>query len=107
MEKKYKFLRSKWEFGEASECRRGLVCGMGYSAEELNRPIIGVVNSWNEYNPGHVHLDKHSFRHKRHAHQHCNIDPERLQYRRGFREEPGVLGLELGQRYCHGHRERH
>ncbi len=56
--KNYKFLRSKWEFGEASECRRGLVCGMGYTSEELNRPIIGVVNSWNEYNPGHVHLDK-------------------------------------------------
>ena len=58
MEKNYKFLRSKWEFGEASECRRGLVCGMGYTGEELNRPIIGVVNSWNEYNPGHVHLNK-------------------------------------------------
>lgn len=58
MEKNYRFLRSKWEFSEASECRRGLVCGMGYTSEELNRPIIGVVNSWNEYNPGHVHLDK-------------------------------------------------
>lgn len=49
-------LRSKWEFGEASECRKGLLCGMGYSLEEQNRPLIGVVNSWNEYNPGHVHL---------------------------------------------------
>ena len=58
MKKEYKFLRSKWEFSEASECRRGLVCGMGYTSEELDRPIIGVVNSWNEYNPGHVHLDK-------------------------------------------------
>lgn len=51
-------LRSQWEFGEASECRRGLMLGMGYSNEELKRPIIGIVNSWNEYNPGHVHLDK-------------------------------------------------
>jgi len=49
-------LRSKWEFGEASECRRGLLCGMGISSEEQARPLIGVVNSWNEYNPGHVHL---------------------------------------------------
>lgn len=49
-------LRSQWEFGEASECRRGLMCGMGYDSDELRRPIIGVVNSWNEYNPGHVHL---------------------------------------------------
>lgn len=51
-------LRSQWEFGEASECRRGLMLGMGYSEEELKRPLIAVVNSWNEYNPGHVHLDK-------------------------------------------------
>ncbi len=51
-------LRSQWEFGEASECRRGLMRGMGYSDEELKRPIIGIVNSWNEYNPGHVHLQK-------------------------------------------------
>ena len=49
-------LRSQWEFGEASECRRGLMRGMGYSEEELKRPMIGIVNSWNEYNPGHVHL---------------------------------------------------
>lgn len=51
-------LRSQWEFGEASECRRGLMRGMGYSDEELKRPIIGIVNSWNEYNPGHVHLQQ-------------------------------------------------
>ena len=51
-------LRSQWEFGEASECRRGLMMGMGYSDEEMRRPLIGIVNSWNEYNPGHVHLQK-------------------------------------------------
>ncbi|MBR2611895.1 MAG: dihydroxy-acid dehydratase [Clostridia bacterium] len=49
-------LRSHFEFGEASECRRGLLCGMGISPEEQDRPLIGVVNSWNEYNPGHVYL---------------------------------------------------
>ena len=49
-------LRSQWEFGEATECRRGLMRGMGYSDEELKRPLIGIVNSWNEFNPGHVHL---------------------------------------------------
>ena len=59
MEKKtYADMRSNWEFGEASECRKGLMCGMGYTVEEQKRPLIGVVNSWNEYNPGHVHLDK-------------------------------------------------
>jgi len=29
---------------------------MGYTEEEFSRPIVAVVNSWNEYNPGHVHL---------------------------------------------------
>ncbi len=53
---KFENLRSRWEFGEASECRRGLLCGMGITPEEQNRPLIGIVNSWNEYNPGHVHL---------------------------------------------------
>ena len=56
--KTYADMRSNWEFGEASECRKGLMCGMGYTVEEQRRPLIGVVNSWNEYNPGHVHLDK-------------------------------------------------
>ncbi len=53
---KNKNLRSYFEFGEASECRKGLLCGMGITPEEQNRPLIAVVNSWNEYNPGHVHL---------------------------------------------------
>lgn len=48
--------RSSWEYGVAKECRRGLVRGMGYTEEEFKRPLIAVVNSWNEYNPGHVHL---------------------------------------------------
>ena len=56
--KKYEDMRSCWEFGEAEECRRGLMLGMGYTEEEIHRPLIGIVNSWNEYNPGHVHLDK-------------------------------------------------
>ena len=51
-------LRSQWEFGEASEARKGLMLGMGYSLSEIERPLIGIVNSWNEYNPGHVHLEK-------------------------------------------------
>lgn len=51
-------LRSEFPYGQASECRRGLMKGMGYSDEELERPLIGVVNSWNEFNPGHVHLNK-------------------------------------------------
>ena len=48
--------RSYTPYGVANECKRGLVRGMGYTEEEFKRPIIAVINSWNEYNPGHVHL---------------------------------------------------
>ena len=37
---------------------RSLFKAMGYIDEELNRPLIGVVNSENEIIPGHVNLDK-------------------------------------------------
>ncbi|MDD5722236.1 MAG: dihydroxy-acid dehydratase [Syntrophales bacterium] len=36
---------------------RSLYKAMGYTDEELSRPIIGVVNSANEIIPGHIHLD--------------------------------------------------
>jgi dihydroxy-acid dehydratase len=35
---------------------RALFKAMGYTDEELARPLIGVVNSYNEIIPGHVHL---------------------------------------------------
>lgn len=56
MEDKFCSCRSNWSYGLARECRRGLVRGMGYTEQEFDRPIVAVVNSWNEYNPGHVHL---------------------------------------------------
>lgn len=31
---------------------------LGYTKEELERPLVGVVNSFNEIVPGHMHLDK-------------------------------------------------
>ncbi|NMA47376.1 MAG: dihydroxy-acid dehydratase [Lentisphaerae bacterium] len=48
--------RSKLDFGVASVKRDGILMGLGYTREEIRRPYIAVVNSWNEYNPGHVHL---------------------------------------------------
>ncbi len=35
---------------------RSLFKAMGYTDEEISRPLIGVVNSFNEIIPGHVHL---------------------------------------------------
>jgi dihydroxy-acid dehydratase len=36
---------------------RSLFKSMGYTDEEIARPLIGVVNSANEIVPGHIHLD--------------------------------------------------
>jgi len=36
---------------------RSLFKAMGYTDEEIRRPLIGVVNSKNEIVPGHIHLD--------------------------------------------------
>lgn len=35
-----------------------LIYGIGYTDEDLKKPRIGVVNTWNELNPGQVHLNK-------------------------------------------------
>ena len=37
---------------------RSLFKAMGYTSWEIDRPMIGVVNSANEIIPGHIHLDK-------------------------------------------------
>ena len=37
---------------------RSLLYALGYTEEELNRPLVGVVSSWNEIVPGHMDLDK-------------------------------------------------
>lgn len=37
---------------------RSLLYALGYTDEELSRPLIGVVSSYNEIVPGHMNLDK-------------------------------------------------
>ncbi len=37
---------------------RSLFKAMGYTDEEIQRPLIGVVNAANEIIPGHIHLDR-------------------------------------------------
>jgi len=37
---------------------RALYYGCGYNSKDLNKPRIAIVNSWNEINPGHIHLQK-------------------------------------------------
>ena len=37
---------------------RSLFNALGYTKEELNKPLIGIVSSYNEIVPGHMNLDK-------------------------------------------------
>ena len=37
---------------------RSLFYALGYTDEELERPLIGVVSAYSEIVPGHMHLDK-------------------------------------------------
>lgn len=43
---------------ESLDHRNALLYAMGVSEEDAKRPIIGLVNSWNEMNPGHFPFDK-------------------------------------------------
>ncbi len=42
--------------GVARAPHRSLLKALGFVDEEMNRPIIGIANSFNEIIPGHVHL---------------------------------------------------
>ena len=37
---------------------RSLLNALGYTAEEIKKPIVGIVSSYNEIIPGHMNLDK-------------------------------------------------
>ncbi|MEM2947585.1 MAG: dihydroxy-acid dehydratase, partial [Candidatus Bathyarchaeia archaeon] len=52
-------LRSRKVYGGTEGySRRGLLKACGFTDEELDRPLVAVVNSWTNIVPGHVHLDK-------------------------------------------------
>ena len=43
---------------ESLDHRNTLLYAMGISEEDAQRPIIGLINTWNEMNPGHFPFDK-------------------------------------------------
>ena len=70
---------------------RSLLYALGYTDEELSRPLIGVVSSYNEIVPGHMNLDKiaeavkaglRRGRHARHVPGHCRVRRHRHGARR-------------------------
>ena len=42
--------------GIARAPHRSLLKGLGFTSDEMDKPIIGIANSFNEIIPGHVHL---------------------------------------------------
>ncbi|MDW8045235.1 MAG: dihydroxy-acid dehydratase [Nitrososphaerota archaeon] len=61
LERKIKNLKHRsWEVTEGLERapHRSLFKAMGYTDSDLEKPLIGVANSWNEIIPGHIHLNE-------------------------------------------------
>ena len=50
-------LRYPWN-EESLDHRNALLYAMGISEEDAKRPVIGLINTWNEMNPGHFPFDK-------------------------------------------------
>ena len=46
------------KYGSTRAAHRSLFYAMGYTDDEMKRPLIGVVNAQNEIIPGHIHLDQ-------------------------------------------------
>ncbi len=42
--------------GDARAANRALLRAVGLTNEDFEKPFIGVVNTWSEINPGHIHL---------------------------------------------------
>lgn len=62
---------------------RSLFAALGFTKEETDRPLIGIVCSHNEIVPGHMNLDKiaeagqgwrpHGWRHPHHVPRHRRL----------------------------------
>ena len=44
--------------GAAQAPHRSLFNALGYTKEEMDRPLVGIVSSYNEIVPGHMNIDK-------------------------------------------------
>ncbi|MDD3154937.1 MAG: dihydroxy-acid dehydratase [Victivallaceae bacterium] len=47
-----------WLTAGTRQCllRRALVKSMGYTDKDLEKPMVGIINTWAETNPGHYHF---------------------------------------------------
>lgn len=52
------FASDEIKFGARNAAHRSLFHALGWTEEEMRRPIVGVVSSQNEIVPGHMNIDK-------------------------------------------------
>ena len=57
MSKKISWKTQKYYHGPAGAHRRAVYKAMGYTTDDLKRPLIAIVNTWGEVCPGHYNLD--------------------------------------------------
>lgn len=48
-------MKYKWN-EESIDHRNALLFAMGATKEDVKKPVIGIINGWNEMNPGHYHF---------------------------------------------------
>ncbi len=48
-------MKYKWS-EESMDHRNALLYATGVSKDDVKKPIIGIINGWNEMNPGHFHF---------------------------------------------------
>ncbi|MEE1010571.1 MAG: dihydroxy-acid dehydratase, partial [Acutalibacteraceae bacterium] len=46
------------KFGTQNAPHRALYHALGLTDEEMERPLVGIVSSYNEIVPGHMNIDK-------------------------------------------------
>ena len=46
------------KFGPEAAAHRSLYNALGWTDEEISRPLVGIVSSFNEVVPGHINIDK-------------------------------------------------
>ena len=47
---------AKMKLGAKNAPKRALLKSMGYTDFQIEKPLVGIVNSFNEVVPGHIHL---------------------------------------------------
>ena len=57
MTKRKEWKTKKYYHGPSGAHRRAVYKAMGYTTDDLSRPLIAIVNTWGEVCPGHYHLD--------------------------------------------------